>query len=105
DEELGRQAFLQHLIRRTVRAGFPRSRIIWNTDELLLAAMQHLEDLTDGSRWPSISEMVHRYRLLEAPNRIARLDIDDPEHVRVLKLPQATAWIESELSSPTLETM
>ena len=42
DEELGRQAGLQHLMRRAIDEGLPRSALIWKTDESLLAAIETL---------------------------------------------------------------
>jgi len=49
DIELGRQAFLQHLIRRAFNEGLSRKTIIYSTDELLLYSIENYKSL-DSSR-------------------------------------------------------
>lgn len=104
DEEHGRQAYLQHLMRRAIRAGMPRQALIWSTDADFLRA---LNDYThDDDCFPTIlSELVQRYLLLEAPFKLADIPIDSPETLRVLQIPQAVAWIEEQLASRGLEPM
>lgn len=102
DEELGRQAFLQHLMRRAARAGMPRSSIVWNTDERLLAAIESFDEEDPGDYTP-LRELVQRYRLLEAPYKIAAVEIDSKDALRALRAPQSVAWIEEHLSSPGFE--
>jgi HD superfamily phosphohydrolase len=105
DEELGRQAFLQHLMRRAIRAGLPRRSLIWNTDYGLLDTIEELaakERLVEGE---AIAELVQRYRLMDAPIRLIRIDLDDASVVRVIRSPQVVEWVESELSQKGLEAM
>jgi|SRR5712664_2552921 len=102
DQEHGRQAFLQHLMRRGLRSGLPRRALIWSTDEGLLDRLANTED----DLWPgrsSLSELVERYRLLEPTLCVLRLDIQDEEALRILRLPQATRWIEDNLTSREFE--
>jgi hypothetical protein len=101
DRELGRQAFLQHLIRRTLLTNISRRQIVWNTDEGLLAAMASVDD--DSREWPGLSEMVQRYRLMENTYKVLEIGIDDEDTLRALRLPQAAMWIEQQLSTPELE--
>ncbi len=100
DEELGRQAFLQHIMRRALRAGLPRRSLIWNTDERFLFEVERLNDNNKDVLVPSLEEIVQRYRLLESPEKIAHVEIDDHNILKVLSLPQCVAWIEHELSGP-----
>lgn len=105
DEELGRQAFLQHLMRRAVHAGLPRPALIWTTDEGLLTTIEHFDDPTIAKMRPSLSELVLRYRLMEAPAKLAQVEIEDDQSLRALKNPAAAAWLERELSAEGMETM
>ena len=99
--ELGRQAFLQHLMRRALREGFPRRRIVWNTDDGFLR---------DIESWPesraagaSLSELVRRYWLLESPSLLFARQIETDEALRSLHLPQAVSWIEGHLTTDYFE--
>ena len=104
DEELGRQAFLQHMCRRAVSIGVPRSQLIWNTDDALLTL---LETFADGTKPEdadySLKALVNRYRLLEPAAKIAEYEIEDDETLRALRSPLAASWIERELSGPGFE--
>jgi HD superfamily phosphohydrolase len=102
DTELGREAFLQHLMRRALRAGILRRSVIWNTEDGLLSEIANLDDRGAG-HYVSLSALVRRYRLLEPPHRIIALAIEDPEVFRALQTPQAATWIESQLSTEDLE--
>jgi HD superfamily phosphohydrolase len=102
DSELGREAFLQHLMRRALRAGILRRSVIWNTEDGLLADIASLDDSAAG-HYVSLSALVRRYRLLEPPHRIIALAIEDAEVFRALQTPQAATWIERQLSTNDLE--
>jgi HD domain len=101
-EEVGRQAFLQHLMRRAVSAGLPRRVLLWNTEPQLLDAIARAPE--GGGMYP-LSELVQRYRLLEAPTLLFAEQIDDEETFRALSLPQAATWIEEALSTSALEAV
>jgi HD domain len=103
DAELGRQAFLEHLMRRGLRAGLPTRVLIWSTDEALLASIENSDQNRDPSR-VSLRELVQRYRLLEAPRRIAAVPIAELETLRALRHPDALTWIEDRLTGPHLES-
>jgi hypothetical protein len=103
DEESGREAFLQHLMRRAVEERIPRRLLVWNTDEGLLSAMATLGRESNERGRASLADLVRRYRLMERTHRILSVPIEDEETLRVLKLPQATGWIEKQLSSPSIE--
>lgn len=102
-EELGRQAFLQHLIRRSINAGLPRRVCIWNTDDGLMNAMSTIDD-TPQSGWDTLSSLVERYILLETTNHFTCVDIFNESILQKLQNPLAAEWIEYKLSSEYLES-
>jgi hypothetical protein len=101
--EVGRQAFLQHLMRRAVKAGLPRRALIWNTDEGLLATISTTEepDLSRGRA--TLRDLVERYRLLEATHRVFQVDIEDEVTLSLLRAAPVASWLEEYLSGPYLE--
>lgn len=103
DKEIGREAFLRHLMRRSLNASLPRASLIWKTDESLISTMESLDEAKYNVSFPSLQEMVQRYRLLEPTYLIANVDLETEEAVRVLRSARATAWMEKELSSSSLE--
>ena len=105
DEELARQAFLQHLIRRAVQSGFPRTSIIWNTDHELLSEFERHVLTQEEKDLSPLSDLVKRYRLVEPLMKVVHIDIDEPDQLRILRLPRAVAWLESQLSNPGFEAM
>lgn len=76
-----------------------RRSLIWNTDERLLFQMETLEEEGRPLQQASLAELVQRYRLLEAPDTIAHVSLDDAETVQVIGLPQSVAWIEEHLAT------
>ncbi|MGE0680735.1 MAG: HD domain-containing protein [Candidatus Binatia bacterium] len=104
-EELGRQAYLQHLMRRALDEGLPRTSLIWNTDEGLLHAMESADGERPSMLRPSLRELIQRYRLIENPTKVAQIEIENEEVLRVLRHPRAAAWIERELTGPGFEAM
>ena len=102
-EEIGRQAFLQHLMRRALRSGLSRRALVWNTDAGLLTRISALRDAASNSRIPSLAELVQRYQLLDPGLVLAQISIHDPELLRSVRLPQAVTWIEQEISGHDLE--
>ncbi len=105
DEELGRQAFLHHLMRRAVRSGITRSRLIWQTDEEFLFSTQALGAEGSSLFAHPLNELVDRYRLLDNPTKIADISLYNKAELRSLTAPAATSWIEEEVSGPGLEAM
>lgn len=110
EEELGRQAFLQHLIRRAYKQGMSKTSIIWNTDEGLLYSIEnlfekHLDANVQNIYNSSISlkELVQRYRLLESAHKIIEIPIDNKNDFKILNRPAFTSWLEDELTTPTFE--
>ena len=102
EQESGREAFLQHIMRRALAAGFPRTNLIWNTDERLLVNIEEFESENSTATTP-LRELVSRYRLLEPPTRIAKIEIFDAELLRLLKNPIAITWLGRELCAPKVE--
>jgi HD superfamily phosphohydrolase len=103
--ELGRVAFLHYLIRRAIDADIDRSQLIWSTDEDLMATIATLQDVSADDFRPSLKELVQRYRLLESPSCVAKIEIDDPSLVRIIGHPNAVSWITRHLRSERFEPM
>jgi HD superfamily phosphohydrolase len=105
EQETGRQAFLQHLLRRALRTEVPRSQLLWNTDDGLLRVIEELKDEISPPAWPGLREVVTRYKLMEPTQKIVEIDIAESETLRALRMPQAATWIEEQLSTPDLEPL
>jgi HD superfamily phosphohydrolase len=103
DEELGREALLQHLMRRALRGGLHRRSLIWNTEDQLLSTIATIDDGPRSATDVGLAELVRRYRLLEPNRRLLAVAIEDEESLRALQSPQAASWIERQLSGPDLE--
>lgn len=103
DQEQGRQAFLQHIMRRALRGGLPRRALLWNTDDGLFERLVALEGEVVWPGYSSIRDLVERYRLLESTTTVLRLEIQDDETLRILRLPQVSRWVEELLSSREFE--
>lgn len=99
DEEQGREAFLQYLIRRSYDSGLPRKVILWNTDDGILEAIRRLgQEATrdDGGR-AGLEELVQEYRLMRPTTKLAECFIDDPRGLQVLQNPIARNYIERQM--------
>jgi hypothetical protein len=103
EEELGRQAFLQHLGRKALLAGITRRQLVWNTDEGFLTLLENCAARTSEKGELSPKELVQRYRLFEAAIQIADVSIEDDETLRALDSPVAVGWIERELAGNAFE--
>ncbi len=103
DDELGREAFLQHLVRKARLAGLSRQAIIWKTDESLLFAIENLQEETTNNTKSTLKHLVQRYRLLEQTFKISQIEITDEDQLRILQTPQASNWIEQQLSTNSFE--
>lgn len=105
EQELGRQAFLQHLMRRALSSGFPRRALVWSTDEGLLSAIARVEIDNPPRSHPALSELVDRYRLMEPTHRSFELDLENEVILRIFRAGATVSWLEDHLSSPQLELM
>lgn len=103
DEELGRQAFLQHMGRKALLMAIPRAQLVWNTDEGFLTLLESFSGHSPEIGESTLKELVQRYRLLEPAIQIAAASIEDDESLRVLNSPVAVNWIERELSGHAFE--
>jgi HD superfamily phosphohydrolase len=101
--ELARTAFLQYLMRRGLDAGLERSQLIWATDDELMNLIARLEDTAADDFRPSLKELVQRYRLLETPTCLVKISIEDITTLRVLRHPDAVAWITRRLRADGFE--
>ena len=98
DQELGRQAFLQHLMRSALRQGISRRDLIWNTDSGFLSALEKLET-PDRGLYP-LEELVVRYRLVEPVTKVADVEIREPEKLSILIGAEAVSWMERQFEAP-----
>lgn len=101
DHEVGRQAFLQHIIRKAVRNGIPKFKLIYNTDERLLFDIEGMDNEVGNGR--QMKELVDRYRLLEDIEKISEIDIYNENKFRELSRPKAIDWIEQRISTDYFE--
>lgn len=99
DEETGRQAFLQHLLRKALRNGLPRRTLVWNTDERLLIELEGLEYRNKVDSRSNLRELVEQYRLLRPVHKVAQIDIAEVEALEVLRTANAVDWMERALST------
>lgn len=103
--ELGRMAFLQHLMRRGMDAGLGRRQFIWATDDDLMNTLSKLDDGAPDDFRPNLKDLVQRYRLLESPVCLSKVNIEDIQTLRVLRHPDAVAWITRRLRTAGFEPM
>ena len=102
DFEIGRQAFLQSILRKALRSGLPRFKLIYNTDERLLYDIENME--LNGETG-NLKELVDRYRLLGDLTKIAEVDIHNEKHLSKISHPNAIEWIENKLRSEFFEPL
>jgi HD superfamily phosphohydrolase len=107
DIELGRQAFLQHLIRRAFNEGLPRKTIIYSTDELLLFSIENYkpEDYSKLQYQNTLKSLVSSYRLLDATFKFSTIPIEDERILQQLLNPLFANWLEVKLSTPSFEPL
>lgn len=104
-EELARTAFLQHLMRRALDAGLEREYLVRATDDELIRRIGAMDDLGAEDFRAGLSELVQRYRLLEAPVCIANVPLVDDATLGTLRHPDAVAWMTRHLRTERLEPM
>jgi HD superfamily phosphohydrolase len=107
DIELGRQAFLQHLIRRAFNEGLSRKTIIYSTDELLLYSIENYKSI-DPTRLQyknTLKSLVSSYRLLDSTFKFSTILIEDERILQQLLNPLFANWLEVKLSTPTFEPL
>jgi HD superfamily phosphohydrolase len=102
DEELGRQAFLQHILRRAHNEGLSQWSMIYNTEELLLNQIE-LNSEDDASRRYSLKELTQNYRLLERAYKIAEIPIETKEDLQEYRHPIFAEWLEEKLRTKHFE--
>lgn len=102
DAEMGRQAFLQHLMRRACSAGVPPRSILCQTDEGLLHQLAMWQEDLEPSG-PTLTELVSRYRLLENPTKLTEIPLWTSVEVQIMRQPQAVAWLEKQLTAEGFE--
>ena len=104
-EELARTAFLQHLMRRALDAGLGREYLVRATDAELIRRIGAMDDVGANDFRSGLSELVQRYRLLEAPVCIANVPLVDDATLRILRHPDAVAWMTRCLRTERFEPM
>ena len=104
DMELGRQAFLQHIIRRAYNEGITKKSVIWSTDESLLYMIENHNSTETGKKmYPhTLKTLVKSFRLLEKTYKYISIPIDNNDDLRKLT-PRFANWLEKELSNEFFE--
>lgn len=108
DQEHGRQAFLQHIVRRALNEGISRKSLIWGTDSDLFYRIVRFEEqeLTTPKAQFSFREtmttLINKYQLLEETLKVFEILIPE-EHIQEIKKPYVINWIERKLSSDSFE--
>jgi hypothetical protein len=103
-EEIGRQAFLEHLMRRSLAEGLPVRTLVWCTDDELLLRMAAVEGRRANGKRRSLAELVSNYRLLRTPRLLATVPVPT-EMVDLIANPAALRWIEEELGGGLNDVM
>lgn len=105
--DLGRQAFLQHIIRRAYNSGFPNKPIIYSTDDSLLNKIENFKgnniEFEGKSYKNSISILINKFRLLEDIDLLTSIPIENEDDLRVLSNPTFANWLELKLFNDTFE--
>lgn len=99
DEEKGRQALLQFIIRESVHLGFLREQMLKKTDEGLISSIFEFSHKL-GSDGKILSDAVRKYRQLEAIPKITEIPIDDEYVLNAFRVKASIKWIERNLRQP-----
>jgi HD superfamily phosphohydrolase len=105
DVELGRQAFLQHIIRRAYNEGLRKKSVIWSTDESLLFMIEnHKTNETEKKMYPNtLKSLVKSFRMLEKTYKYTSIPIESNNDLRKFTTPLFANWLEKELSNEFFE--
>lgn len=105
--DLGRQAFLQHIIRRAYNAGFPNKPIIYSTDDSLLSKIERFNEKEiefEGKKYKNlISNYINKFRLVEDIVQLTSIPIETEDELRILSNPTFANWLELKLFNDTFE--
>ncbi len=105
--DLGRQAFLQHIIRRAYNAGFPNKPIIYSTDDSLLRKIEGFAEKEiefDGKKYKNpISNYINKFRLVEDVIQLTSIPIETEDELMILSNPTFANWLELKLFNDTFE--
>lgn len=103
DEELGRQAFLQHIMRRALRSGIDPIALVWSTDEGCLETIHRRREQQEESAGLPLRQLVDRYRLLETALKVAEVQLYEEDEVSAFSSPDAVNWLDGKLTSSSIE--
>jgi len=98
-EELGRQAFLQHILRRAHAEGLSKQSMIYNTEDSLLHQISTIDETknTNENRI-TLKDLVQSYILLESTFKIAEIPIETKEDLILFCNPLFAEWLEEILT-------
>ena len=104
DDEQGRQALLQFLIREAFRLGLPKERMLKTTDDGLI---QTISDYAhqQGKRAEILSDAIYKYKWLEPIVKISELHFDSKELLDAFRVRTSIGWMEYDLRQPGLVPM
>ena len=99
DDEKGRQALLQFLIRESARLGFPKERMLKTTDEGLIYSITDFANRT-GREAQYLSDAVRKFKCLEPITKVTDLQIDDINILNSFRVKNSINWFEKNLRKP-----
>lgn len=101
DEEKGRQALLQFILRESSRLGFPKERMLKTTDEGLISSIQDFaSNYLDCKDSEILLDAVLKFRRLEHIPKITEIPFEANESLDALRVKSAIEWIELKLRQP-----
>jgi len=105
--DLGRQAFLQHIIRRAYNEGLGKKPIVFNTDDRLLYTIENFSKkdffYKDKKYKNPLSLLVNKFRLIEKVVLLTSIPIESEDNLRILSNPLFANWLELELYNYSFE--
>ena len=99
EEEQGRQALLQFLIREAHRRGLSKVRLLRTTDEELIRTIYDFAQ-DAGESGALLADAVGKYRRLEALPKVGELQIDERETIDAFRVRWSISWTEERLRQP-----
>ena len=104
DEEQGRQALLQFIIRESIRLGMPKERLLKATDLGLVNAISAFAD-GGGRRFQVLRDAIRKYLLLEPFPKIAELHLDEKSLLDAFRVKLSISVLESDLRNTSFVPM
>ena len=99
DDEQGRQALLQFLIREAFRLGLPKERMLKTTDDGLIRIISDYAN-QEGHRAGILADAVHKYKRLEPIAKMSEIHMDNKDMLNAFRVRASISWMEYDLRQP-----